>query len=37
MPFFTVAHNLKLQLERGNSELEQILANAGIHVHDSVT
>ena len=35
--FFSVAHNLKLQIERGNSELEQILANVGIHVYDSVT
>ncbi len=35
--FYSVAYNLKMQLERGNNDLEQILTNVAIHVHESLS
>ena len=32
--FYSVAYNIKTQLERGNSELERILMNVGINVRE---
>ena len=34
--FYSVAYNLKMQFERGNSELEQIVTNVGINLRESL-